>query len=393
MAERKYQHGKVALLHSGEEFFTALEKLISHAKEIIYLQVYIFDEDETGNRILNALIAAAERNVRVYFMVDGFGAYHLGSDFKQRMRDAGIFFRHFSPLPFSLLAQAGRRLHVKVCVADGMEAIVGGINISNRYRGVEGELPWLDYALKAEGPIAEEVEIVCAQLWRKQFTRNIKRAPRIHHHERFPVRVKVSLNDWFRSRNHISSAYKRMLRKAQKEIIIIASYFIPGTKMLNALLYAVRSGKKVTVILSQHSDVPLVKDAIDYLYPKLLREGVIIYEYQTSILHAKACVIDDRWLSLGSHNLNNLSELMSVEMNLEVLDDDVAGNFAEEMRRLIREECRVVNAEEFKESLNVLIKFRWWLAYNILGLIQRILYLFFRRETFPVKGRSRVDFK
>lgn len=389
MAERKYQHGKVALLHSGEEFFSALEKLINHAQEIIYLQVYIFDEDETGNRILKALSAAAKRGVRVYLMVDGFGSYHLGSDFKQRMREDGIFFRHFSPLPFSLLAQAGRRLHVKVCVADGREAIIGGINISNRYRGVDGEMPWLDYALKAEGPIAEDVEIVCAQLWRKRFTRNPKRTPRLHHHERYPVTVKVSLNDWFRSRNQISSGYKRMLRKAQKEIIIIASYFIPGKKMLSALLSAVRSGKKVTVILSQQSDVPLVKDAIAYLYPKLLREGVTIYEYQTNILHAKACVIDDRWLSLGSHNLNNLSELMSVEMNLEVLDDHVAGNFAEEMRRLIREECRIVNADEFKQSLNIFMKFRWWLAYNILALIQRILYLFFRRETFPVKGKSK----
>lgn len=390
MAERKYQHGKVALLHSGEEFFSALEKLINHAQEIIYLQVYIFDEDETGNRILKALSAAAKRGVRVYLMVDGFGSYHLGSDFKQRMREDGIFFRHFSPLPFSLLAQAGRRLHVKVCVADGREAIIGGINISNRYRGVDGEMPWLDYALKAEGPIAEDVEIVCAQLWRKRFTRNPKRTLRLHHHERYPVRVKVSLNDWFRSRNQISSGYKRMLRKAQKEIIIIASYFIPGKKMLSALLSAVRSGKKVTVILSQQSDVPLVKDAIAYLYPKLLREGVTIYEYQTNILHAKACVIDDRWLSLGSHNLNNLSELMSVEMNLEVLDDHVAGNFAEEMRRLIREECRIVNADEFKQSLNIFMKFRWWLAYNILALIQRILYLFFRRETFPVKGKSKA---
>jgi cardiolipin synthase len=389
VAERKYQHGKVALLHSGEEFFSALEKLINHAQEIIYLQVYIFDEDETGNRILKALSAAAKRGVRVYLMVDGFGSYHLGSDFKQRMREDGIFFRHFSPLPFSLLAQAGRRLHVKVCVADGREAIIGGINISNRYRGVDGEMPWLDYALKAEGPIAEDVEIVCAQLWRKRFTRNPKRTPRLHHHERYPVTVKVSLNDWFRSRNQISSGYKRMLRKAQKEIIIIASYFIPGKKMLSALLSAVRSGKKVTVILSQQSDVPLVKDAIAYLYPKLLREGVTIYEYQTNILHAKACVIDDRWLSLGSHNLNNLSELMSVEMNLEVLDDHVAGNFAEEMRRLIREECRIVNADEFKQSLNIFMKFRWWLAYNILALIQRILYLFFRRETFPVKGKSK----
>ena len=158
--------------------------------------------------------------------------------------------------------------------------------------------------------------------------------------------------------------------------------------MLNALTSAVRNGKQVSVILSQQSDVPLVKDAIAYLYPKLLREGVIIYEFETTILHAKACVIDDRWLSLGSHNLNNLSELMSVEMNLEVLDHKFAGTFAEEMRRLIREECRRVDATEFKQHYSLPVKFRYWLAYNTLALIQRILYLFFRRETFPRKKKA-----
>lgn len=387
MADRKYQHGKVTLLHSGKEYFAALERLIHHAQEVIYLQVYIFDEDETGNRIVKALQEAVQRKVRVYLMVDGFGSYHLGKAFREKMREYGIFFRHFSPIPFSIATQAGRRLHVKVCVADGKSVIIGGINISNRYHGNEQELPWLDYALAAEGPVAVEAERVCVQIWRRRFYRRLMRVPEFPKHVNYPVRIRVSLNDWFRGRNQISRGYKKMLRSANKEIIIIASYFIPGKKMLSALLSAVRRGCSVKVILSQQSDVPLVKYAIAYLYPKLLREGVEIHEYTTTILHAKACVIDDKWMSLGSHNLTNLSELMSVELNFEVLDHKVSGNFADELRRLMQEECRPVNAEEFRQSLSLFLKFRFWLSYNILALIQRILYMFFRRETFPAKKR------
>lgn len=387
MAERKYSKGNVTLLHSGEEYFTALESIIRKAKEVIYLQVYILDEDETGNRILSALKEAAARKVRVFLAVDGFGSYSLGAQFKKRMRTEGIFFRYFSPIPFSIMTQAGRRLHVKVCVVDGHYTIVGGINISNRYRGVDGA-PWLDYAILAEGPVAEEVERVCMQLWKRRFIRIKKREQPLHSAGNYAVRVRVSLNDWFRSRNQIASGYMRMIRKAREEIIIVASYFIPGKKMLSALLSAIRNGKEVTVILSQQSDVPLVKDAIQYLYPKLLREGVTIYEFETTILHAKACVIDERWLSLGSHNLNNLSELMSVEMNLEVLDHHFAADFAKEMKRLMKEECRIVDKAEFKQQYSIPVKFRYWLAYNTLALIQRILYLFFRRETFPRKRKT-----
>ncbi len=385
MAERKYQFGSVNLLHSGDEYFAALEKIIRAANEVIYFQFYIFDLDETGSFILSALKEAAARGVQVYVMVDGFGSYHLGRDFYIEMRDAGIYFRHFSPLPFPGIKQAGRRLHVKVCVVDAKIAIVGGINISNRYRGTSDAKAWLDYALQAEGPIAEEVEVVCRQIWSRRFTRPARREQKVEHKGNYPIRIRVSLNDWFRSRSQISSGYKRMLRRARKEIIIIASYFLPGNKMLNALLYAVRHGKKVSVILSQQSDVPLVKDAIAYLYPKLLREGVTIYEYQTNILHAKACVIDEHWLSIGSHNLNNLSELMSVEMNFEVLNDKVAAAFADELKMLMQKECRLVTPEEFNQSFSLLKMFRCWLSYNVLSLIQRILYLFFVRETFPIK--------
>ena len=388
MANRKYQQGNITLVHSGEEYFAELEQLIHKAREVIYLQVYIFDEDETGQRILDALKQASARDVRVYIMVDGFGSYKLGREFMKMLREHGIFFRHFSPLPFPGITQAGRRLHVKVCVIDGLFAIIGGINISNRYRGVGGELPWMDYAVSVEGPVCSEIELVCMQIWRRRFMRPEERVKRDYGKRIFPVRMKVSVNDWFRRRNQISTGYKRMLSRAKKEIIIIASYFLPGKKMLNTLLAAVRRGRKVTVILSQQSDVPLVKDAIAYLYPKLLREGVTIYEFETTILHAKACVIDDHWVSIGSHNLNNLSEFMSVEMNIEVLDDKFAGKFADELREVIRNECRLVNAAEFKESLNVFIKFKFWLSYNILALIQRILYLFFKRETFPLKPKS-----
>ena len=58
------------LLRSGEQYFAMCEEVIENAKHFIHFQTYIVDDDETGNRIVNALIRASERGVRVYFLLD-----------------------------------------------------------------------------------------------------------------------------------------------------------------------------------------------------------------------------------------------------------------------------------------------------------------------------------
>ena len=388
MNYRNYIGGnKVRLIHGGEEYFDTLLELIEGAAHSIHLQVYIFELDETGLVVIDALKEAAGRGVQVQMVADGFGSMSLGKNFPAEMERHQIQFRFFSPLPFPGIFQAGRRLHHKVVIADGKRTLVGGINISDRYRGTADELPWLDYALLTEGPVVPAVTAVCEKIFQKRFTRSgLRYLKKIQHQqqESTPVQVRVSVNDWIRRRNEISSAYKHLLRGAHKEIIIVASYFIPTRRLLKILVRAAMRGRKISIVLSRNSDVLFMKPAMTYLYDKLLKSGIQIYEYRESVLHAKLCVVDGRWVSIGSHNLNHLSEFISIEMNLEVLDHDFARQTSAELYDLMNNRCISINAEDLSRKSNIIMQAGQWISYRIISWSMRILYFLNQK---PLKDR------
>ena len=140
-------HNSIKLIHGGKEFFELLEKLIDAARHSIHLHTYIFDADETGKRIGDALIRAAKRGVKIYMLVDGFASKNLPEAFIDDFKKAGILFRFFEPFLKSKSLYFGRRMHHKVFVSDGSHSLVGGINIADHYNDVAGHKAWLDYAL------------------------------------------------------------------------------------------------------------------------------------------------------------------------------------------------------------------------------------------------------
>src|SRR5450759_4303146 len=137
----------IELLRSGENFFAASEKVIDEAKQYIHFQTYIVDDDETGRRIINALIRASKRGIRVYFLLDAYGGSSFPKDLINKIEEAGVFFRMFSPGLITKGFQLSLRLHHKVLLADGDTAIIGGMNIADRYRGKDGLKAWLDFAI------------------------------------------------------------------------------------------------------------------------------------------------------------------------------------------------------------------------------------------------------
>ena len=376
-------HHTVQLIHSGTEYFDTLLELIEQAKHTLHLQVYILDPDETGLVILHALKEAAMRGVTVWLVTDGFGSMRLGKKFKEEMARADIRFRYFSAWPFPGIFQAGRRLHHKVAVADGVTALVGGINISDKYRGTEDEAPWLDYALLANGPVVKQIEVICEKIYLKQYTGIQFRRDRKKSSDEpplTPVMVRVSVNDWLRGRNEISAAYKHMLNGAHKEILIMASYFTPTRRLLKILLRAAKRGRSVHIVLGKNSDIPFMKPAMEYLYAKLLRAGIHIYEYKKAVLHAKVCVVDQRWVSIGSHNLNHLSELLSVEMNLEVSDPPFAKATVRDLKSVMAEDCTPIRPEEHLLKATVPRKILQWTSYKIISWSMRLLYVINKRR-------------
>ncbi|WCO01318.1 phospholipase D-like domain-containing protein [Psychroserpens ponticola] len=354
-------NGYIQLLHSGEEYFLRLKKIIQNAQKEIHLQTYIFEDDETGNDIADCLKEAAQRNVKVYVLLDAYGSASLSDSFVQDLQQHGILIRFFSPL-FSLNNfYIGRRMHHKVVVADGSMALIGGINIGNKYHGNANTEPWLDYAVQLYCPAAEDLQKLCHDYFFKKGSSK-KILPVLH--SAGDARIGVLQNDWLQGKTEVCDAYTRAISNAEKEIVIVASYFLPGSKLTKALKKACTKGIKTKVILAGISDVPLVRRATEHLYTSLLSHNIKIYEWNKSVVHGKAAMVDNKWSIVGSFNLNSLSCYGSIEMNVEIESVEFAKNLNLDFEKVISE-CSQITLETLRERSGMFKNLANWVSYQI----------------------------
>lgn len=360
---------EIRLIRGGAPYFSALLQLINDAQHALHLQMYIFEPDETGQQVLNALCAAAQRGVRVYFLLDGYASQQLHKTHLQQLLQKGVKFRWFEPLLKSHSFYFGRRLHQKVCVADALYALVGGINISNRYNDLPNQPAWLDWAVWVKGEVALKLYRVCIELWTKAgWMRNGKRekffAP--DNQDQWPTTicyVRARRQDWVRFRTEIASSYLQMIQKSEREVILLSSYFLPGRKMRKAIIGARLRGVDVQVIATGKSDVWIAKQAERYLYRWMLKNNVQLYEYQTNVLHGKLACADNTWVTIGSFNINFISAYASVELNLEVIDEAFTAQVKTQLQQLMQlESVRIL-------PQNQPLAVRFWT-----GLLQKTCY-------------------
>jgi cardiolipin synthase len=374
-----YKSGhSIELLRSGENYFAACEKVIHEAENYIHFQTYILDDDETGRRFVNALCDAAKRGVRVYFLLDAYGGSNLSKDLIKTIEDAGIFFRMFSPIFISKGFQLSLRLHHKVLLIDGNIAIIGGMNIANRYHGTPKMKEWLDFAILIKGPECAHVLFILKRLWNKAFISKKERSGEtVHHPVRYDenIRLKVLQNNWYRNKIEILKSYRSALKHAQNRMIIMASYFLPGRNERKLLRNASRRGVDIKIVLSAESDAPVFKRATNFLYDFILRNNITIYEYLPSNLHAKVATVDGLWCTIGSYNMNHLSDYGSVEMNADILDKGFAEKFELLLRNIIEKDCRQVTFDEYIQRKTWLFQVTDWFSYQMIRVLMRIMFL------------------
>lgn len=376
---------KVQLIRGGSEYFHLLLHLISNATESIHLQTYIFDDDETGSLVAGALKEAAKRNVQVYLLTDGYASQVMSKRFIVTLKESGIHFRFFEPFFKSKHFYFGRRMHHKIFVADAKFALVGGINIANRYNDISGKSAWLDFALFAEGQIARELCVLCWKSW-NNFPATMGLTPC---EEKQPVfdfngsevtNVRMRRNDWVRRKNEISSTYIEMFRNAHSHITIFSSYFLPGKIIRRLLSHASKRGVKITVVTAGPSDVMLAKYAERWLYDWLLRNNIELYEYQPTVLHAKISVCDGEWLTVGSYNINNASAYASIELNLDVKSAQLAVKAEQIMEAIIKNDCVPITLEAHLKTRNIFKQLIRWCSYQFIRIVFYMLTFYFKRN-------------
>ncbi|HPA86254.1 MAG TPA: phospholipase D-like domain-containing protein [Bacteroidales bacterium] len=379
--KRSSKHGysdghSVELLRSGEQFFKANIEAIDSARNYIHFQTYIVDEDETGTKIFDALVRAAERGVRTYLLLDAFGTKYLSGELVNKIENSGILFRFFSPVFITKGFQLSLRLHHKVLLVDGELAIIGGLNFANRYHGKPGKKEWLDFAVSVRGPECIHINTILKRTWNKTFLSKAERS-----NETVPVvkryddniTLRVTENNWYRNRIEILRSYRSAFKHSHHHMIIFASYFLPGRLERKLLRLASARGVDIKIVLAAESDAPIFKRATSFLYEYILRNNIRIYEYLPSNLHAKVATVDGRWCTIGSYNLNHISDYGSIEMNVEILDPNFTGNFERLLLEIIKNDCRQVTFEDYLRRRTIFSRFTGWLSYQMIRLLMRVM--------------------
>lgn len=366
---------RVEIIRGGAAYFRLAEKIADSATYSLHLQTYIYDEDETGKRIAEALIRAAKRGVLVYVLLDGYASQHLSKEFILRLREAGVHFRFFMPLFRSEYFYFGRRLHHKVIVADAHVSLVAGINISNRYNDMDNAQGWLDWAVYMEGEISKNINEIAVRTWdRSVFRKNCIAV----NNPVFPLSkaecpVRVRVNDWAFEKTQITATYREIFREARSEVILMTSYFWPPQRLLSGMAAAAKRGVKVKLILTAKADVPFAKYAERYLYRYLLRNNIEIYEYQKNILHGKIAVSDQQFVTAGSYNVNNISAFASVELNVDIINQEVAAGLYKKFSAIIEEDSVQIDKERFWRTSSHAERFLFYCSYR---LVHFVFFLF-----------------
>ena len=316
---------RVQLYENGGDFFDALFVGITTATTSLQAEFYIIKADSTGLEFARLLIEAAARGVEVALIYDFVGCYDTPSSYFKRLEQAGVRCLAFNIPAFSRLRWLDRRDHRKMVLVDGKSAYLGGMNIGDAYAGTgEGPERWRDAGLCLRGPAARELQAIFRETWAMESGEELP-LPEVNRHiieEKGDADVMIVNGAPHHTRSAIRSAFRLAMAGARHSIRIMTPYFLPGPRMVRALLRAHRSGIKVQMILPSISDVPLVKLISQAYLTPLVQAGIEVYERQDVILHAKVMLIDETWVTLGSANLDHRSFHRNFEINVVVDSHD-----------------------------------------------------------------------
>ena len=366
---------RLSLLEGGRQYFPALIDACDSARTEIHVETYIFDADASGISIAAALIRAAGRGVAVHLLIDGYGSKSLDTGLIRDMRQAGVRLLVYRPdiTPWRFPRQRLRRLHRKLAVIDGAIAFIGGINIIDDMHTPRHKPPRVDFCVRIEGPLLADIHPIVKRLWRlAQFTntgQGWSQPPlSIRAESAGDQLAALVIRDNLRHRRDIEHAYLQAIDSARHEILIACAYFFPGQEFRRALVAAARRGVKVVLLLQARVEYMLLHYAARALYGVFLDAGIEIIEYHRSFLHAKVAVIDKRWATVGSSNIDPLSLLLAREANVFVLDEPFARILSTRLQRMIESGAHPVRPATWHQQ--PLLK-RWmiWIFYGAARLL------------------------
>lgn len=315
------------LLIDGSAFFPAMLDDIAQAQQLLLLELYLVEDGLCSAALVEALCAAADRGVEVRCLFDAFGSLGFGQAQRQRLAEAGVFLRQYNPLQWRRGLRNLHRDHRKLLVVDQRCAYVGGTGATDQFWSpASQEAQWHEVMVRMEGPLVAHWQILFDFQWLACEGRRPWKpgqAPGLAHLPPCPPAGqgmgRVAYAD---SSQHLDivQSLLRSIGHAKRQVWLATPYFLPSRKVRRFLMRAAMRGVEVRLLLTgRNTDHPPVRFAGQRYYPRLLKAGVRIFEYQPRFLHLKMVLVDD-WVSLGSCNFDHWNLRFNLEANLEALD-------------------------------------------------------------------------
>ncbi len=318
---------RVEILLNGDEIFPAKLRAIKAAKRSINYAQYVWEEGQASEDIANALAERCRTGLSVNVLLDAVGAFAMPPDYRQRMVDAGCRVESFRPVGSFAVDKVNYRNHRRILVADGRVGITGGSGTSGKWGGNgRQEDHWRDTDVWAEGPVVEQLQGAFAENWLETTGTALGGA------DYFPspleakgdVAAQAVRSSPAGGSAAVYTMYLLAMASAKRSVYITNPYFLPDDKMIETLLETARRGVRVKLLLPGAIDHNLVRQASRSELGRLLQAGIEIYEYRPAMLHAKTMVVDGRWATVGSTNLDRRSFALNDEINLVVYNQAVA---------------------------------------------------------------------
>ena len=321
-----FKDNDVQIYTSGYELFPALLRSIAAARHHIHLDTYIFDDDPLGRLVADALIAKARAGVEVRVVYDDVGCWRVPGSFFARMRREGIDVAAFMPVRFpAFTSKVNYRNHRKLCVIDGVEGYVGGMNIAVRYvKGLHGgDMPWRDTHLRLRGSVVYALQRAFLVDWyfaaRTLITDHSYYPPmpwRIENNCLAQVVTSSPIAPW----PDIMQGFVRILLAAKRYVYIETPYFLPTEPILFAMRTAALAGIDVRLMIPRRSDSHLLEWASVSYVMQTVQAGVKIKMYEGGFNHSKLLVCDDELCTCGSANVDFRSFENNFEANVFFYD-------------------------------------------------------------------------
>ncbi|GCE30720.1 cardiolipin synthase [Dictyobacter alpinus] len=325
LKEVQVGENRLQLYDYGRELYKDMLEAIDNAEESIYIESYIWKDDEAGWEFKAHLAQKAAQGIDVYVIFDQIGNLVVPQEFKTSF-DPAIHLLQYQAFGLIQHIIDPRRYaldHRKLLIVDGHTSFIGGYNIGSLYANT-----WRDTHLRIKGPASAEIARSFTDFWNRFCPRD-KQISR-HHPRRFDPLINLHGNDALRLTFPIRDMYIEAIHRAEHSIYLSNAYFVPDGSLLDALKEAALRGVDVRILVPWVSN-HVVTDWISHSYfSECLEAGIKILGYRHAMLHAKTCTIDGQWSTVGTANMDRLSSIGNYEINVEVYSSE----FAQQMERL-----------------------------------------------------------